>query len=371
MDAPFTITVYDKAFVRRGTIGDPISVVATPRHNQQSTAAITLDSDHHRLTDLTAPGARVVLHYQGGFLMSGAVRLRQGEGPAAQGTVTVQLIDDWRLLTRILGWPAPTAGIAAQNTAEYDVRTGPAESVVKAYVAANAITRLGLPVTVAPDQGRGATITVQMRMHPLADRLLPVVDQAGVGITVRQSGAVLEVDCYESADFPRTLSEASGIVTEWSWSLANPEATRVVIGGDGEGTARTFRALVDTARETEWGDVIEVFRDARNANSPAEMDATGTEVLTEGSPTSGLSVRLAETSTFRYGQAIKVGDRVRIEVGPGVIVEDVLREATISWTRDSGLSVTPLVGERSDDPNRTLARSIARLARGIRNLNTR
>jgi hypothetical protein len=78
-------------------------------------------------------------------------------------------------------------------------------------------------------------------------------------------------------------------------------------------------------------------------------------------------VTLAETSTFRYGRAVTVGDRVRIEVGANVVVEDVLREAVLTWTRDAGLVVTPQVGERNDSDT-VLARAVAALGRGIRNL---
>lgn len=372
MDSPFTITVFDKAFTRRGTVGDPDALVVNLRHNQQGTAALTIRSDHHRLPDLAAHGARVVIDYDGTQVLSGVVRLRQGSGPSDRGSVTLQVSDDFRLLTRVLGWQVPGAAIGSQGTAEFRNYSDFAESVVKDVVTDNAITRLGLPVTVATDQGRGDLISVDFRMHPLADRLMPAVDQAGFGVTVSQSGAGLVVDGYEPATYPRALSEASGIVTEWSWSEADPEASRVVVGGAGEGTARAYRLVVDAAREADYGDVIEVHRDARNTATTADLDAAGAEALAEAAPTAGLSLRLAETSTFRYdptgSSGIRVGDVVTVEVGAGVTVTDVLRECALSWTSDGGLDVTPVVGPRSDDPNRALVTAVGRLARGFRNL---
>jgi hypothetical protein len=370
VESPFQIEVFDGAFARKGFVGDPIGLTVTPRHNARGTASLTLASDHRRLADLSAPGARVVIRYDDlpQPLLTGRVRLRAGRGPSVAGRVTFTVIDDLRLLWRVLGWPVPGAAIGSQGTAAYDVRTGPAETVLKAFVQANAVTRLGLPVTVAADQARGAQITGSLRMHPLADRLLPLVDAAALGVTVRQSGTGLVLDCYTPAVHPRTLSERSAVVQDWGYSDADPEATRVVVGGEGEGTARVFRLVTDPARETEWADVIEVFRDSRDTGDLALLDARGAETLTEAAPKAGLKVTLAETSTFRYGKALNVGDRVRLEVGPGVVVEDVLREAVLSWTRADGLEVTPVVGERTDDPDNVLARAVASLGRGLRNL---
>jgi hypothetical protein len=372
VEAPFRLEVFDGAFARKGFVGNPVALTVTPRHNQVGTATLVLDADHVRVPDLSVRGARVVIRYDDlpDPVLTGRVRLRQGEGPLSQSTVTFSVVDDLRLLWRVLGWPVPTAALSAQ-TAEYDTRTGAAETVLKQYVTANAVQRLGLPVTVAATQARGATITASLRMHPLADRLLPLVDAAGIGVTVRQSGAGLLLDCYTPATHPRTLTEQSGIVQKWSYSQADPEATRVVAGGQGEGVARVFRSTVAATRETQWRDVIEVFRDARDAEDSATLDLRSQETLDEGAPRAGLSVELAETATFRYGKAVRVGDRVRIEVGGAVVVEDVLREAVLSWTRDDGLLVTPIVGQRTDDPDTVLARAVAALGRSLRNLTGR
>lgn len=263
MESPFEVEVHDGAFARRGWIGDPVRLTVTPRHNARGSVVLTVDNDHRRLPELSAPGARLVIRYDGQVLLTGRVRLRTGRGPGISGQTTFTVEDDLRLLWRVLGWPVPTAGLSAQ-TSGYDTRTGPAETVVKAFVQANAVTRLGLPVTVAPDLARGGNITVSTRMHPLADRLFPMVDVAGIGVTVRQNGPGLLLDCYTPAASPRTLTEQSGVVQDWSYSLTDPQATRVIVGGQGEGTARSFTSSVDAAREAEWADVLEVFRDRKS-----------------------------------------------------------------------------------------------------------
>lgn len=368
MVSPFVLTVYDKAFRRKGSIGDPAAVTVTARHNVMATATVTLASDHHRLPNLLADGARMTVGYDGKQILSGPVRRVRGRSGQA-GTVDVDVDDDWRLLQRILGWPVPTAALSSQTLA-YDVRTGPAESVLKAYVAANA-TRLGLPVTVAADQARGGTITGSLRFHPLADRLFPAVDQAGVGVTVKQSGSGLIVDCYIPTTHPRTLTEASGVVQSWEYSKAGPSVTRAVVGDQGEATARVFTGSTDAARESAFADVVEVFGDARDTNDAAIVAKRLAELLADGAPKAGLKVELAETDVFRYGRAVTVGDRVTIAVGGGITITDVLREAVLSWTADAGLTVKPAIGERTDDPDTMLARMIAATARGVRRLERR
>ncbi|MBW4094580.1 MAG: hypothetical protein HIU81_03895 [Acidobacteria bacterium] len=367
MKNPFKLTIYDKDFRRKGWLGDAISVVATPAHNDQQSITFTTTSNNSKLPLLMADGARLTCEYGGRQIISGPVRSRGGSGPSASGELTFTVPDDYRLLTRVLGWPVPAADLASQ-TAEYDTRSGPAESVLKAFVQANAVDRLGLPISVAPDLGRGANITVSMRFHPLFDRLFPAFDGAGLGVTVKQAGAGLVVDCYEPKDYPRILSEAAGTVKSWSWTNAAPEATRGVVGGQGEGVARTFHAFVDPLREAQWGDVIEVFRDARDSSSGDVYAERAAETLSEGSEKSGLKLTLSETPQFRYGHGVlEVGDRISLKVGPGLVITDTLRSATISWKRDGGLEVIHQVGEITDDPDLTFGRALRKTYAAIRN----
>ncbi|GAB2767484.1 Gp37-like protein [Sinomonas soli] len=369
MDNPFRLTIYDKAFRRVGWLGDPISIDAVPAHNALAVATLEVSTRNKKLGLLLEPGARVVAELDGDHLIGGPVRVRGGEGPGVDGTVTLEVHDDWRLFQRLLGWPVPTQPATNQSAAEYNTVTGPAETVLKTLVKRNAIDRMGWPVTIAPDQGRGATITVSTRFHPLADRLIPALEAAAIGTTVRQSGTGLVVDVYEPRDYPRELTEASGVVQKWKWNHAAPEATDVVVGGQGEGTARTFRAFAATdGRAEKWGDQIEVFRDARDTSAADVYAQRAAETFAETAEKTGLHLTLAETKHFRYGgtTGLHVGDRVRVRIGPELVVTDLLRSAAVSWTRDAGRTVTPKVGDIADSPQETMARAVLRTAMGIR-----
>lgn len=367
--SPFRLAIYDRAFVRRGWVGDFEQLTTTPRHNAVGTASFTVKGTHPRLPALMQDGARVVLHYRGEQLMSGPAWASQGTIPASRGVVTFTVEDDLRVLGQVLGWPVPGASIAAQTAAEHDVRTGPAETVLKGYVTANAVNRLGLPLTVAPTLGRGAGITGRLRMDLLRD-LLPLVDAAGVGVTVRQQGAGLVLDCYTPTVRPRVLTEASGVIAGGQWSRTGPTATDVIVGGQGEGTARVFRRVADNSRATDWGTRVEVFRDANDVAAVAELDARGAQTLAEGAPGAGIALELAETETFRYGRSLVVGDRVTVELAAGVTLSDYVSAVTLTYSKDSGLEVTPRVGDESvtADPNTRLAKALARMAATVRRI---
>lgn len=370
MASPFTIEVYDKNFNFQCFIGDPSNVIATPRHNEKPTASITVASDHPRLDALTAFGARVVLRYYGEFLMSGPINLRGGQGPGVDGTVTLYLDGDFRILDNVLAWAVPTALLSGQSASEYYVIGGNAESIVKDLVTKNAMTRLGMPVICANNTNRGAVVPggVKARFQTLRDVLLPAVEVAGIGITFAQSGSKIVCDVYVPATFPMVLSEAGGMITDWRWSDGNPSATRVVVGGQGDGTARVFRGQADTALETQYGDIIEVFKDARDADTTTLLDARGKESLADGRAKFGFALTLAETESFRYGgNGVHVGDLVTVNLG-FTTRTDILREATISWTATDGIQVTPLVGELQDNPDRALGNFLRSLRKGISDL---
>lgn len=367
------ITVYDKAFQRKGWLGSPESVTGTVGFNMVGQADVTFPSNHNRAADILTEGARLVIEHPGLTLplISGPVTGVQGQGPEGQSKVTVTITDDTSILWETLGWQVPTAAISSQGTAAYRTYTGNAETIVKAMAEEQAKTRFGHPLTVAPNLNRGAIIPggVKIRMHPLAERLFPAVEQAGLGVRVYQSGAGLVLDVYEPRTYTKVISEAAGTLRSWKWNRANPTVTHVVGGGQGEGTARVFRSASDPALATQYGRKIEVFADARNGETTAEIDQSNSEVLFEGKPKSGLELELSETPYFRYGTVV-VGDTVTIKAGT-LTITDVLRSATFTWDRKSGLTMQPVVGKVENSSEAKTQNAIRTLWRGLTNLKVR
>jgi tetratricopeptide (TPR) repeat protein len=265
MESPFQITVYDKNFTRLGWVDAPISQSYTVRHNQQSSGAIIVPTGSDQDILLGGMGNRVVVNFRDEFLISGPVRSYRTAGPGGKRLTTYQVQDDFRLINRILLWPLPASDIWAQ-TKEHDRRTGPAETVLRDFLAAN-VARLEEPVTVPASLGRGATVTYNARFQTAGEDLLAMLDQAGVGVRVRQSGSGLAVEFYTSPSWPITLSEDNGTVVDMEWELEGPTCTRVVIGGAFEGIQREFYTLENPVLEEQWSDVIETFVDGGSVSS--------------------------------------------------------------------------------------------------------
>jgi len=223
---------------------------------------------------------------------------------------------------------------------------------------------------VATNLNRGGTIPggVPLRMHPLADQMFPALEDAGIGVTVQQQGTSLVLDVYEPVTHPRTLKINGRTLKDISMTRTRPRFSRVVIGGQGEGTARNFRYLVDAAREAQYGMAAETFRDARDDNTPSVMDARGQETLAENGPKNGVSLTLAGTGIFKYGPGgFHVGDRIPVQVAEGLTITEVIRECTLTWVSKDYAKAEPVIGERTNDPQRVAAQRIAALARGQRN----
>lgn len=377
--APLLIDVYSKTFQHLGRIGDPKFCTVIPRFNAVGSATIGLLASQKMIPRLFDGGARLVIRdprqsADDGVVMSGRVDDIRGSGKYFGELLEVDIIDDFTLFDEVLGWVIPTAPISAQGTAGTNwTMTGPSETVLRAALYANAVTRLGLPVSMAASAGRGGTITAKLRFDPLSE-LFPTLDGAGLtdsglGVTVKQSGAGLVVRAYIPTTYARVLTPRSGEVGDWSYSIKNPTATRVAIGGQGEAQARVFRTVVDAAVEADIGWKIERWRDARDVDAGADMEnnlqARGRDTLKEGAKKAGLSLELAETARFQYGRNVRVGDRVSLDIGTPEPITDVLAEATLSWTQDDGWKRTPKVGDKTDDPDATLLRGIKMLARKI------
>jgi len=367
----FRISVYDKNRQFKCQIGNPAELTVTVRHNLVSTLKMTVPLGHDRQAELMADGARLRVLYRGEHLISGPITAEELVTGGKSGTYTVTVEDDFRILREVLGWPVPGSAISSQGAAEYRTYTGNAETIVKTAVAENAVTRLGLPgLTVATNLNRGATVPggVPFRFHPLADKLFPAVEDAGIGVSVKQVGSGLVLDVYEPATYPRSLSVNGRTLKEVAMTRSRPRASRAVIGGQGEGTARTFRLLTDPIRETKYGMRAETFQDARDDNTATVMDDRGQEALNENGPKNGISLTLAGTGIFQYGPGgFHVGDRVPVKIADGITVTEVIRECTLKWVSPTYASVEPAAGELINKPERVTAQRIAALARGQRN----
>lgn len=364
MDDSLTFVIYDKA----GTFKRQFAGVGATLDlggNVIPTGTFVLDDDDPALEAVFSAGSRAAVWFRGKERCRGLIKEKPGGGP--DGTVTGHVIGDLRKLWEWQGRPAPSDPVNAQTQA-YRTYTGPSETVFKNALAEN-FARLGVAWTVAPSLGRGTTTRAELRFHPLADKVLDALTADNLVVTLAYVGGGVRVDVRAAQTVPGVFTVASGVPDEYTYNLKGPTATRIIVGGRGEGVEREFVEVRDTTLEADWNDIIEGFVDARNTDEGSDITVDGQEALAEGRPTSGLTTTLNETDRFRYGKTYTEGDLVRVRVGPIDRVQPI--SVSITESADDGVVVTPHIGDLEEDTDAILARQIARLARGIRDTGRR
>lgn len=441
MLSPFRISIFGPSFNLLGVLGNPLAQSWTPRFNKVGTGTFEVSRADAMLPFLLARGARVRVTYKGEHLISGPVLYPSGSFEAT-GTVKFQVEDDFRMLPNTLAWVRPFAGLnptalndpaqawkqdepfpgawtgTIDGQSEYmlwpdgsgasgGVLVDYAESAIKFLIKANLLNRLGRPITIATDLERGgdaraADMLPLVRFQPINDVLSELMEWSGLGVKLTHDGTSTTVtaEVWEPTTFPQLLTVESGIIQSGTWSIQNPTATGIVVGGPGQGPARAFWGVVDDDLETEYSDVVEVFRDATGAtllwpDALAEefrvakyfllrsevgadlkteftsyLNQAGNKGLAAGVPTSGLSLTLSETATFFFGSGgFSVGDIVNVADGE-VTFTDRITECELSESISEGVVVTPRVGGRLDDPDQIIADAIAQLAAAQRRIST-
>lgn len=437
--------VWSKGFLHQRQLDVLSSATVSPLRNKVGTATFAVPSDHPANASLQADGARVTCTYLGVQEFSGPVRKLAPE-LQVNGTTTYTAEDDVRIVQNTLGWVRPVASGSSQGQVQaqslsddgqavstvahtagtdagygayvFDSTTTAAESAIKELVFRNLVQRIGRPVSVLNDQARGGNAFAAgklpvVRMVPLLDVLQDLLEWSGLTLLVRQSttaGVGFTLDVRPSRVFGPKLTLDSGIITDGIGQVAKPTATRAVVGGPGDDTARAWYSVVDAAAEAQHGDVIEVLKDASGvspkwdssitaayqvakyfhlqpANGTAAINAflaalaaAGQEALTDGAARSGLSMTLAEAGVFRYGGAngIRLGDTLQVQASAGqpasgttpamapVLLTGKVSGATITLDESGGVKAVPQVGERTDDPDAQLAQAIAGLQTALR-----
>ena len=374
------ITLFTPDYHRVAPINFFESLKLSLKWNGLSTLELVVSGDHSRLDGLTKPGARLVVDYGGGQIFSGPVRKVHGVGPWQSSRVTVTCEDDIRLLWRMLMWPInyrPSfVGSEWRADRDYAHYSGPAESVAKKVLQDNA-WRFPPDVFLTDDEKRGRFIKdFQARFHVFADKLLPILSWARMTVTVKQfEDAKLDrrglvFDCVPAVTREHVLTAESGSIVSWEYVRDAPKATAVVVGGRGEGKDRLFCEDVDSLSEGEWFDRVEVFKDARNMDEDAFLADEAERVLAESGATSGFKIELAESKVLRFGPGkLMPGDLIYVDVGSGPIAE-IVRQIDVECDSpgDGWTKVTPVAGDYEDNPSALLARRVAGLAAGVRDL---
>jgi Siphovirus ReqiPepy6 Gp37-like protein len=300
------------------------------------------------------PGNGVLILRDGVTLLSGPilrVKRAREQGRPVPGMLEVSGSDDYVWIESRVAYPVPTQPANNQGAAAYDTRSGVAETVIKAYVSANAgagalAVRQVPGLVIAPDTVLGSSVSGSARFDALGDLVRGLATAGGgLGVRVVQVGTSLQVQVYEPVDRSGTavFGDSVGNLVEWSYELVAPSLTRAIVGGSGEGTGRVFVERGDTdGDETTWGLRAETFIDRRDTAISAELEQAGDEALADGGETLSLAIAPTDTAGLAYGTDYGLGDRVTVVVD-GVAMADLVREVLITVSAE-GEQVRPVVG---------------------------
>lgn len=339
---PPIIQVRDSSLNRVAELAEYSRLEVLSRDNDCGTWQIDLPFGAAGSNLLFDDGAGLFVEQDGARLIAGPVRNIDRVFDGSGDRLRVSGVSDCVLLQRRLAFPDPDGDFSLQ---EFDVRTGVASTVMREFVDVNA----GLSaqadrrvLTLAADPVAGSVVTGRARFDLLND-LLRQLALAGGDLTFRvfddgENALVFEV--AERRDLSDTVvfSPELGNVARFEFRVGVPSATRVVVGGAGEGTARDF--LVADEGVERFG-VIEQFVDARQASASDELAQATVEALADAGQPAQLLLEPLDTEAVRFGRDYRVGDVVTVEVD-GVPVVDAIRQVRVTYDA-SGVTVAPSV----------------------------
>ncbi|MEU2111514.1 siphovirus ReqiPepy6 Gp37-like family protein [Streptomyces sp. NPDC019507] len=323
------VEVRDKTLTRVGAIpADLLTMDAEDIHNNVGTWKLSLSAEHPLASVLSTPGAGIIVTGPVDVLFSGPVTRTENAVTATDplGTLTVEGVDDTIILSDMLAWPDPAQGDVTKQSKDSDDRTGPAETLMHAYVNANVgpgapANRRRAGLIMGTNGARGASVAKSARFEQLGELCKSLADPAGLGFRVVQRGSNLVFETYAVAD--RTKDARLGVTNNTlagqRVSVSTPQKTQVLVGGDGDGTNRVFVGVnnaASTQAEADWGRRIESFVDERSTKDTTELTQKGNEALADG----GATVQAAqavplEDSALDFGRDWFLGDKVSVIVG--------------------------------------------------------
>ncbi len=353
-----TVEVRNSALQRVGQLTEDelVDFKAILRNNNVGSWSVTLPVGSKMGEALRQPGAGLIVSTAEGTLLSGPTSTVVTEQSVDDqtGTYTITGVDDSILLKERLAYPTPTSADVTAQTIAYDVRTGLTEAVMKAYVDANIgpsapASRRVAGLTIQTIAGLGSSVRGSARFETLQELLRGFADVSGLSFTIEQVGTGLQFQVWQPVDRSSyiRLDLDNGQLSKSSYSYTQPKATRTIVAGQGEGTARTFleRTSADSlTAEAAWGRRIEVFKDQRNTSDTTELQQAGDEVLSvDGKTKVAVDIQPTDDTTMRFGIDWNLGDKVGVVVGTTQLTA-VVSEVALLVKKD-GVRLAATVGE--------------------------
>lgn len=350
---------------------DKLTIVE--RHLGLGTWVLEIPLDNDMVPYLVAPGAGVQVKLDGLTVMSGPHRAKAVTIDGSNRSLVLAGVSDLTVLADRRVHPQPGSSAPPYSSTAYDVRTGPAETVVKEYVDVNAgpgaiVTRRRTGFTVTTSAGTGATVTGRGRWHQLLPFVVELCVLGGIGIRCVD----LTFDTYNPVDRSATVefSDARESVASISYEDQAPEATYVYVGGGGEGVSRTILEAQNAEAMAAGWDRIETFADRRDTTDTTELAQAATLALIGEASTDtervGVKIVPIDVENTAYRTDYYLGDTVSYVDPFGTKSTKTVQAVTTEIT-PSVTTVAPTLGTIEPDVQRqfsrlqSLARRTARL----------
>lgn len=300
---------------------------------------------------------------------------KPGDGSAGLGRITVPFSTDEAYVVERVSYPVPTQPATAQAASAVWTGAGNAEAVMRSLVDLNAgpgaLAARRVPgLVLGALAGVGGNVSVSTRFQPLGEVLRTLaLAGGGLGWRVVQVGTTLEFQVFAPRDLSGTVrfSRGLGNLRKFRWQPKSPTCTVAIVGGQGQGTARTIRERVDAAAVARWRR-IEKFIDQRNTNVLAELDQAGDEALADGAEQLGLETETVDTPRQAFGVQFGLGDRATVELPTGVVLTDVVTSARLTGDAKAGYRVSSTVGTRPQSSDLAWLAEVRRIRRRLSNL---
>lgn len=367
----YQVLVRDASLQVVGELSTCVKLEAVPVFNGVGTWII--DVPQRNLPLLPPGGGLVITRGEQPLIAGPFTSLRPSRnGDAPDGTLELAGVSDDVVIADRLIYPVPTSVASSQAASAYDLRTGVAETVVKAYVNLNAgpgalAVRQVPAMTVEPDQGRGSSVTGNYRFDNLADSITALLALDGLGWRVDWVAGSLQFLVYAPDDLSAAVrfSWDLGNLRNQTYTLTAPAATREIVAGGGEGTARIFHERGDVIAESVWMRRIERFVDRRDTTDAATLDQAGDQALLDDGAKEQFEITVADTDAATYGRDYQLGDKVTV-IGDASELSDIVRSCHFTVTVDGEL-IEPLIGtpNAASDQQPAATRALVDLLRAV------
>lgn len=352
--------VRDSNYQRQGQISDYEEGEFTSVYNDVGQWSLKLDSRSKAAQLLAEPDSGIIVYrdttpmYSGIWTELDFLEDKRSSVIEFRGSSDEIWLDDREVS------PSPTESNPPYTVQDSDDRTGVASSVIMAYVNANlgpgAVTaRRKANFTIATDPVLGSSVKGEARWNAsLLEFIKPLAESGQVGFRVVQVGAGLVFQVYQGVDRSGTVKFSRALRNLESSRLrrARPKGNYAYVGASGTGTSRILEEFSDNDAIATWGRIEAPLVNVSSTSDTTVITQSGNDALAQGSEQTSIELRPIERPDMIYGVHYNLGDTVAVQLqtpistpyGVDGQVVDVVRQATISLTKDGPQTVYPVIG---------------------------